>query len=75
MRPLLLTASTTMNSDKNNPPATVSYADEVLCANWHSLVMMLAEPLARVPKVVLDAAQDPTEAEDFLARLYSCQRA
>jgi hypothetical protein len=43
----------------------------VLCANWHPLVLMLAEPLTRVRKTALDAV----EAENLLARLYSCQQA
>jgi hypothetical protein len=60
-----------MSSDKNNRQPLVTYADEVLCANWHPLVLKLAEPLARLPK----AALGPEEAEDFLARLYVGQRA
>jgi hypothetical protein len=60
-----------MSSDKDNLQPLVTYADEVLCANWHPLVRMLAEPLARVQKTALDAG----EAEDFLARLYLSQRA
>lgn len=64
-----------MSSDKNDRQPLAMYADEVLCANWHPLVRMLAEPLARVPKAALDAALDPAEAEDFLARLYVGQRA
>jgi hypothetical protein len=60
-----------MNSDEDSRQPTVTYADEVLCANWHPLVLLLAEPLARVSKTALDAG----EAEDFLARLYLSQRA
>jgi hypothetical protein len=62
----------TMNSDsdQDNPPLPF-YAEEVLCANWHPLVLLLAEPLARAQKTALDAV----EAEDFLARLYSYQQA
>ena len=60
-----------MDADKNHQPPADSYADEVLCANWHPLVLMLAEPLVRVQKTALDAI----EAEDFLARLYSFQQA
>ncbi len=60
-----------MESEKDKQQSLVAYADEVLCANWHPLVLMLAEPLVRVPKTALDAV----EAEDFLARLYSCQQA
>ena len=64
-----------MNSDKDSRQPLITYADEVLCANWHPLVLMLAEPLARLPKATLDAALVPEEAEDFLARLYLSQRA
>ena len=60
-----------MNSGKNNRQPLMTYADEVLCANWHPLVLMLAEPLARVQKT----APDAREAEDFLARLYLSQHA
>ncbi len=64
-----------MNSDKNNGRPLITYADEVLCANWHPLARALAEPLARLPKAAFDAALDPEEAEDFLARLYLSQHA
>jgi hypothetical protein len=60
-----------MSSDKNNRQSVAAYTDEVLSANWHPLVLKLAEPLARLPK----AALEPAEAEDFLARLYVGQRA
>ena len=60
-----------MNSDKKDRQSLATYADEVLCANWHPLVLMLAEPPARVPKAVLD----PEKAGDLLARLYVDQRA
>ena len=60
-----------MESDDDKQQALVAYADEVLCANWHPLVLMLAEPLKRAQKSALDAA----DAEDFLARLYSSQQA
>lgn len=59
-----------MSSDKNNRQPPVTYADEVLCANWHPLVLELAELLARLPRTALG----PKEAEDFLARLYVGQR-
>jgi hypothetical protein len=62
----------TMNSDQDNRQPPASYADEVLCANWHPLVLLLAEPLARAQK---KAALNAVDAEDFLARLYSCQQA
>jgi hypothetical protein len=60
-----------MNPDSNDQPPPLTYADEVMCANWHPLVLMLAEPLAHVRKTTLDAV----EAEDLLARVYSCQQA
>jgi hypothetical protein len=60
-----------METDQSKRHASPSYADEVLCANWHPLVLLLVEPLARAQKTALNAV----EAEDFLARLYLCQRA
>lgn len=60
-----------MNAEQDDRQAPPYYADEVLCANWHPLVLLLAEPLARAHKTVLNAS----EAEDFLARLYLCQQA
>ncbi len=60
-----------MATENDKLHALPSYADEVLCANWHPLVLSLAEPMARVQKTALDAV----DAEDFLARLYSCQQA
>lgn len=57
-----------MNPDSNDQPPPLAYADEVLCANWHPLVLMLAEPLTRVRNTAV-------EAEDLLVRLYSCQQA
>ena len=35
----------------SNPP---QYADEVLCANWNPLALLLAEPLAHAQKSALD---------------------
>lgn len=61
----------TMNADKDKPLAPAPYADEVLCANWHPLVLLLAEPLARVQKTALEAG----DVEDLLARLYLAQQA
>ena len=61
----------TTKEDQDERPAEPTYADEVLCANWHPLVLLLAEPLVRAQKTVLDAG----EAEDFLARLYLGQQA
>ena len=61
----------TMNSDQDNQVPPPTYADEVLCANWHPLVLLLAEPLVRAQITALNAV----DAEDFLARLYLCQQA
>jgi hypothetical protein len=63
----------TMSSDIERDTALQSpqYADEVLCANWSPLVTLLAEPLARAQKSVLEGI----DVETFLARLYLCQRA
>jgi len=44
-----------MNAEQDNRQAPPSYADEVLCANWHPLVLLLAEPL--VPLIYLDMYQ------------------
>lgn len=67
------TLTTTMSHEQANKPAPqpLSYADEVLCANWNPLALMLAEPLARAQQSVLDAA----DVENMLARLYLCQQA
>ena len=65
------TNTMTDNLDDNQQSAAASYADEVLCANWHPLVLLLAEPLARVKKTALT----DRDAADFLARLYLCQQA
>ena len=54
-----------MNPDHENRQAPFTYAEEVLCANWHPLVRMLAEPGVRVQKADLDAG----EAGDLLARV------
>ena len=59
-----------MNPDQDNQTAPSRYADEVLCANWHPLVLLLAEPFARAQKTALDA----NDVEGFLARLYAAQR-
>jgi hypothetical protein len=59
-----------MNSDDSENPAP-QYAEEVLCANWNPLALMLAEPPARVPGSVFEGV----DIEAFLARLYLCQRA
>jgi hypothetical protein len=60
-----------MATNQDKLQASPSYADEVLCANWHPLVLILAEPQARGQKTALDAGV----AEDFLDRLYVCQHA
>ncbi len=60
-----------MTDDVDDDPRTAAYADEVLCANWHPLVLLLAEPLARAHATALNDG----DAADFLARLYLCQRA
>jgi hypothetical protein len=62
-----------MSSEQAKKPAPqlLSYADEVLCANWNPLALMLAEPLVRAQQTVLDAA----DVESMLARLYLCQQA
>ena len=56
---------------KKTVPQPLPYADEILCANWNPLALMLAEPLARAQQSVLDAA----DVENLLARLYLCQQA
>lgn len=62
-----------MSSEQADKPAPqpLPYADEVLCANWNPLALMLAEPRARAQQSVLDAA----DVESLLARLYLCQQA
>ena len=57
-----------MDADNEQPP--IAYADEILCANWHPLVLLLGEPLTRVKKTL-----DAVDAEDLLVRLYSSQQA
>jgi len=59
-----------MSSDDSETPAP-QYAEEVLCANWNPLALMLAEPLARAQGSVFDGV----DIEAFLARLYVCQGA
>ncbi|HEV7822633.1 MAG TPA: hypothetical protein VGO84_15730 [Burkholderiales bacterium] len=60
-----------MASDKGNWQTLLGYADEVLCANWHPVARMLAEPVVHSPKAELDAGA----ADDLLARLYRIQHA
>jgi hypothetical protein len=57
--------------DKKPAPQPSQYADEVLCANWSPLALMLAEPPAHVPKPELDGS----DVESLIARLYQCQQA
>lgn len=59
-----------MTSDRDDLPPLSPYTDEVLCANWHPLVHVLAEPSLRVQKTALDVS----DVEGFLARLYLAQR-
>jgi hypothetical protein len=60
-----------MDNEQDRALPASFYADEVLCANWHPLVMQLAEPLVRAQKNLPNAV----DAEDFLSRLYACQQA
>ena len=63
-----------MSSECNENPAPQPqpYAEEVLCASWNPLVLLLAEPLARAAKPVAD---DDGDVESVLARLYLWQQA
>ena len=62
-----------MSSSEHKIPANspLQYADEVLCANWNPLALLVAEPVNRASA----AAVDSGDAEAFLARLYRCQQA
>ena len=62
-----------MNSNDEQAPAArvPQYAEEVLCANWNPLALLVAEPAVRARA----AAVDGSDAEAFLARLYRCQQA
>ena len=57
---------------ENPAPQPQLYAEEVLCASWNPVVLLLAEPLAHASKPVAD---DGGDAESFLARLYRWQQA
>ena len=58
--------------DEKLPAKTeVQYGDEVLCANWNPLALLLAEPLSGARAASVDGG----DAEAFLARLYRCQQA
>jgi hypothetical protein len=62
------------SEDKKNPaPQPSQYAEEVLCANWSPLALMLAEPPAHVPKPKPEL--DGSDVESLIARLYQCQQA
>jgi hypothetical protein len=63
----------TMNSEdkKNTAPQLQPYAEEVLCANWNPLVLMLSESLVSAQQ----AAPDSSDVEDLMARLYLSQQA
>jgi hypothetical protein len=60
-----------MDTEQDKARPVSLYADEVLCANWHPLVALLAERPVRGQKTPPNAVN----AEDFLNRLYVCQRA
>ncbi len=59
------------SKDIKNQDPPPQYAEEVLCANWNPLALMLTEPLAPAQPSVPDGI----DAEAFLARLYLCQQA
>ncbi len=58
--------------DGNPAPQPQPYAEEVLCASWNPLVLMLAEPLAHASQPVAD---DGGDVESLLARVYLWQQA
>jgi hypothetical protein len=62
-----------MNSEDktNTAPQPQPYAEEVLCANWNPLVLLLSEPLA----CAQNKLPDGSEVEDLMARLYLSQQA
>lgn len=49
----------------------LEYGEEVLCANWNPLALLVAEPVAAARSTGVDGS----DAEAFLARLYRCQQA
>ena len=57
---------------ENLAPQPQPYAEEVLCASWNPVVLLLAEPLAHASKPVAD---DGGDVESILARLYLWQHA
>jgi hypothetical protein len=62
-----------MDSSDDQAPAKLAlqYAEEVLCANWNPLALLVVEPVKHAVTRVVDGS----EAEAFLARLYRCQQA
>lgn len=60
-----------MNTERCSQAPALSYADEVLCANWHPQVQLLTEAPPRLQQAVLAAS----DAEEFLAHFYVAQRA
>lgn len=57
-----------MNPQDDKSDEARGYADEVLCANWHPLVVMLVEARAGARTSLA------IDVEGFLARLYSSQQ-
>jgi hypothetical protein len=57
---------------ENPAPQPQPYAEEVLCASWNPVVLLLAEPLAHASK---PAANDRGDVESLLARVYLWQQA
>jgi hypothetical protein len=62
-----------MGSGNHKIPANnlLEYGEEVLCANWNPLALLVAEPVASAQATGVDGS----DAEAFLARLYRCQQA
>jgi len=58
-----------LESIKNETPPP-QYPEEVTCANWNPLALMLAEPLVQRQNLVLNEA----DVQVFLARPYLCQQ-
>jgi hypothetical protein len=62
-----------MRSSDHGAPAkqALQYAEEVLCANWNPLALLVVEPATPARASAVDGG----DAEAFLARLYRCQQA
>ena len=61
-----------MSSSKDSAvQQPLQYADEVLCANWNPLALLVAEPAKHAVSRVVDAG----DVEALLARVYRCQQA